>query len=419
MKGTDARRGAVDLLGAVLVERRMLSDSLSRLDRYDPADRARAQRLASQTLRALDRADRLLTPYLTRRPPPFVLNALRLGTVELCTGGDAHGVVSDLVSLVGSHRKHASFRGLCNAVLRRVAEHGPARWAELRAPRLPKALRSRLVGNWGGKAVAKMESVQAERPPLDLTARDDADAVARALGGTRLPTGSVRLADAGQISALEGFERGDWWVQDAAAALPVRLLNPTPGLRVLDMCAAPGGKTLQLAAAGAQVTAVDLSDSRMEIVKDNLARTRLEARLITADARTHQEHYDAILLDAPCSATGTIRRHPDLPHIKSARDLEALVPLQAQMLDHAWSLLAPGGRLVFCTCSLLPEEGEIQIQSALARLEGAQVDRAALDRPGIDQAWISAGGGLRLRPDHWAETGGLDGFYMICLQKTP
>ncbi|MGR3802648.1 RsmB/NOP family class I SAM-dependent RNA methyltransferase [Marinibacterium profundimaris] len=415
---SDARRGAVALLGAVLTDRRMLSESLGILDRYEPSDRARAQRLATETLRALDRADRLLNRYLDRRPPPFVQNVLRLGTVELCTGGAAHGVVSDLVSLTRSHRKNGSFKGLVNAVLRKVASEGPEAWPTLRAPRLPKALRSRFVAAWGADAVAAMEQVQAERPPLDLTPRADGGAaLAEAVGGTLLPTGSVRLADAGQVSALPGFAEGEWWVQDAAAAIPARLLDAKPGEKVLDMCAAPGGKTLQLAAAGADVTALDLSETRMKTVTENLARTGLSATLVIGDARAHKGLYDAILLDAPCSATGTIRRHPDLPHIKPVRELDALVPLQAEMLDHAWTLLGAGGRLVFCTCSLLPEEGETQILRALERLEGAAVDRDALARPGIEPAWHTPEGGLRLRPDVLAGSGGVDGFYMACLRK--
>ncbi|QEW22578.1 Ribosomal RNA small subunit methyltransferase B [Marinibacterium anthonyi] len=417
--GTDARRGAVMLLGSVLAERRMLSDSLSLIDRLDPASRARAQRLATETLRSLGRADRIVDSYLDRRPARFVLNALRLGTMELCTGGAAHGVVSDLVAIVGAHRKHGKLKGLVNAVLRKVAEEGPAVWAGLKAPRLPKPLRSRLVRTWGADAVAGMEAVHAMRPPLDLTPRTDGAELAERLGGVLLPTGSVRLEDPGQVSALPGYDDGLWWVQDAAAALPARILDAQPGERVLDMCAAPGGKTLQLTAAGAKVTALDLSEARLGRLTENLSRTGLTADIVTGDARAHQGTYDAILLDAPCSATGTIRRHPDLPHIKPVSELTALVPLQAEMLDHAWTLLAPGGRLVFCTCSLLPEEGEAQITAALDRLPGVAVDRDALARPGIDPAWISAEGGLRLRPDFWADQGGMDGFYMAFLRKDP
>lgn len=416
--GTAARRGAIALLGAVLTDRRMLTESLSLLDRNDPADRARAQRLATETLRDLGRADRLLAKFLDRRPAPYVLNALRLGTVELCTGGSAHGVVSDVVSIIGSHRKHGRMKGLTNAVLRKVATEGPGLWADLRPPKLPKSLRAPLVQAWGGVAVSAMEAAHAVRPPLDLTPKTaEAAVLAATLGGELLPTGSIRLEMLTQVSALPGYDSGDWWVQDAAAALPARILDAQPGEQVLDMCAAPGGKTLQLAAAGADVTALDISEGRMKRLRENLGRTGLEARIVIDDARNHAGAYDAILLDAPCSATGTLRRHPDLPFIKTAKDIASLPPLQAGLLDHAWTCLRPGGRLVFCTCSLLPDEGEQQIADALARLPEARVDRDALNRPGIDPDWIDANGGLRLRPDFWADRGGMDGFYIACLRK--
>jgi 16S rRNA (cytosine967-C5)-methyltransferase len=232
-----------------------------------------------------------------------------------------------------------------------------------------------------------------------------------------LPTGSVRLREAGQVSALPGYESGAWWVQDAAAALPVQVLDPKPGERVLDLCAAPGGKTLQLAARGAEVTALDISERRMARVAENLARTGLTAACVVGDALEHEGFYDAVLLDAPCSATGTIRRHPDLPHAKDGSDFGALIELQAAMIDHALGLLAPGGRLVFCTCSLLPDEGECQVEEALARHPGLTADRAALERPGIAPDWITEEGGLRLRPDYWSDLGGMDGFYVACLRR--
>jgi 16S rRNA (cytosine967-C5)-methyltransferase len=187
---------------------------------------------------------------------------------------------------------------------------------------------------------------------------------------------------------------------------------------VLDLCAAPGGKTLQLAAAGAVVAALDVSEKRMLRVTENLARTGLAADCVVGDALTYAGGpFDAILLDAPCSATGTIRRHPDLPYAKDGSDFAGLFAVQAAMIDHALTLLKPGGRLVFCTCSLLPDEGEVQVDEALARHPGLHTDRAALDRPGIDPDWITSEGGLRLRPDYWPDLGGMDGFYIACLRR--
>ena len=334
--GVAARRSAVYLLDQVLGENRLLTEVIQSgaLDRLPPEDRARAQRLATDTLRGLERADRLL-------------------------------------------QKH---------------------------------LRNPLVQAWGTEAVAAIEAAQFLGAPLDLTCRSGnwpAD-----LTGEDLPTGSRRLMDSGQVSALPGYEAGAWWVQDAAAAIPVLALAPQPGETVLDLCAAPGGKTLQLAAAGARVTALDISDKRMARVQENLSRTGLTADLITADALTHQGQYQAVVLDAPCSATGTIRRHPDLPYAKDGSEFAGLIALQAQMLAHAWTLVRPGGRLIFCTCSLLPDEGEVQVEEALAAHPDMTADPSAMALPGIDPAWITPEGGLRLRPDYWSDRGGMDGFYI-------
>ncbi|NIZ14184.1 RsmB/NOP family class I SAM-dependent RNA methyltransferase [Phaeobacter sp. HF9A] len=415
--GTEARRAAVALLDKVLGEGLLLSECQAQvLERLDPADRARAQRLTLEVLRGLDRADRILQKHLRKSPALFVRNALRLGTVELCSGGAAHGVVNDIVTLVSRHRRHGQLKGLVNAVLRKVAEEGPAEWARLRVPRLPKWLRSPLAQAWGNEAMLAIEAAHFHGAPLDLTAKPGADL--SALGGALTATGSLRLQEAGQVSALPGYATGDWWVQDAAAALPARILNAQPGEQVLDLCAAPGGKTLQMAAAGADVTAVDISETRLTRLRENLARTGLEARVVAGDVLAQSGQYDAVLLDAPCSATGTIRRHPDLPHAKDGAGFGALIELQAQMLAHAWTLVKPGGRLVYCTCSLLPDEGECQIEEALDMFPDARIGEALQALTGIDPAWITEEGGLRLRPDYWPEIGGMDGFYMAELVKT-
>ena len=346
-------------------------------------------------------------------------NALRSGTYELCQGEAAHGVVNAMVSIISKHKRYGHLKGLVNAVLRKVADKGPEQWPSLRTPRLPSWLRKPLVQAWGAEAVMGMETAFYAPTPLDLTPKTDAAAVAQATGGTVLPTGSVRLADAGQVSTLPGFTSGDWWVQDAAAAIPAGNLNVQPGETVLDLCAAPGGKTMQLAASGATVTAVDISASRMERVKQNIIRTGLDAATKIADVFDITGKYDAVLLDAPCSATGTIRRHPDLPFAKDGSEFGALIELQGRMLDHAVTLLKPGGRLLFCTCSLLPDEGEVQIEEAIDRHPDLAVETDALNRPGIEADWITEEGGLRLRPDLWAEHGHMDGFYIAALRKSP
>ena len=413
---TAARRSAIYLLDQILGEGRLLPECLAAgaLDRLDPEDRARAQRLTLETLRGLERADRLVGNHLNRTPALTVQNALRLGAVELCHGEAAHGVVNSMVEIIGRSRKHGRLKGLVNAVLRKVAAEGPEAWPRMRVPRLPEWLREPLVMAWDEDAVKGMEQAHFAGAPLDLTVKPGGAAPA----GDVLPTGSVRVQDAGQVSTLPGYQDGAWWVQDAAAALPVRVLAPSPGETVLDLCAAPGGKTLQLAAAGAKVTALDISEGRIERVRENLARTGLEAQVIVGDALEHQGEYDAILLDAPCSATGTIRRHPDLPFAKDGSEFGGLIELQAQMLAHAWTLLKPGGRLVYCTCSLLPDEGEVQIEEALEQYPDMRVNRDALVVPGAEPSWITDEGGLRLRPDYWPDRGGMDGFYIACLNKS-
>lgn len=412
--GLEARAAAVALMTAVTEEGQLLGAALpEKIARLGPDDRARAQRLATEALRWAQRSDRLLGPHLRNRPEDVVMNALRLALYEInVEGAAAHGPVNAAVSLAPKSKA-----GLVNAVLRNVLRRGTA-WDELPVPTLPKWLRKRLVAAWGKEAVQVMETVHAGPVPLDLTLKDATGDWATALGATPLPTGSLRLISPGQVSGLPGYSDGAWWVQDAAAAIPARLLQAQEGEKVLDLCAAPGGKTMQLAAAGADVTALDISESRMERVSENLARTGLSAQLVIADAKTWQpdRSFDAILLDAPCSATGTLRRHPDLAHAKTDAVLPGLIELQAALFDRAAGWLKPGGRMIFCTCSLLPEEGEDQLAAALARHPDLSVATSRADW--IEPAWRAPAGGLRIRPDHWADRGGIDGFFIALVSKS-
>ncbi|WP_375267229.1 RsmB/NOP family class I SAM-dependent RNA methyltransferase [Planktotalea sp.] len=417
--GVAARRAAAGLLGQVLGEQVMLSEALGAayMQKLDYDDRARAQRLATETLRSLERVDRIMKPFLRKPPPLAVHNVLRIATYELCTGGAAHGVVNDAVSSVGANKRTEKMKGLTNAVLRKVVDKGPEEWAKLRVPRLPKWLRAPLSQAYGSENVGAIERVHFEGAPLDLTPKHDGAALAEAVGGTLTATGSVRIDGAVQVSALAGYDAGDWWVQDAAAALPVEILKPKSGEKIIDLCCAPGGKTMQIAASGATVTGVDTSERRMQRVRENLERAKLGAELVVGDALETSGEYDAVLLDAPCSATGTIRRHPDLPLVKDGSDFGGLIELQAQMLAHAVTLLKTGGRLLFCTCSLLPDEGECQVEDLLEAHPELEIDRDALTIEGVDPDWITQEGGLRLRPDYWAEQGGMDGFYIALLRK--
>jgi len=421
-QGIPARKAAIYLLDQILGEGRLMTELVQgkALDHLEPGDRARAQRLATETLRGLERADRLLQRNLRKYPSLTVRNALRLGTVEICALGEAsHGVVNSIVEIIGrGGKKTGHFKGLVNAVLRKIVDVGPETWNSLRTPRLPKWLRGPLVEAWGSDAVAAMEAAHFASVPLDITVKSDPDGWAERLGGEVLPSGSVRLNDAGQVSGLEGYEAGDWWVQDAAAAMPVQLLDIQQGEAVLDLCAAPGGKTLQAATPRARVTAVDISKRRMARVRENLERCKLHAQTKSGDAMKVEGSYDVIILDAPCSATGTIRRHPDLPHAKDGSEFGELIELQGKMLNHSLDLLKPGGRMVYCTCSLLPDEGECQVEDILNTRSDVSVDREALNRDWIDPSWITEEGGLRLRPDFWADKGGMDGFYIAVLRKS-
>ena len=418
-----ARRAALSLLAGVLAEKQTIADQLTgpEIAALSAPDRARAQRLALTVLRNLGRADTVLKPLLRKAPPDDILLLLRLAVVEmLMDRAAAHGVVNSAVALTRAAGPRAEpFTGMVNAVLRRVAETPPEVFAALPPPPLAPWLRRRLIEAWGKPAVQAIEAVQVNQPPVDLTPKSgDGTALSVALGGTALPTGSLRLASAGRLTELPGYAEGNWWVQDAAAAVAARALHVAPGERVADLCAAPGGKTLQLAASGAKVTAVDLSDQRLDRLRQNLTRCQLQAEVVAADVLSWDGGpFDAVLLDAPCSATGTIRRHPELPLIRDGGMLAGLAATQAALLDRAIALTRPGGRIVYCTCSLLPAEGESQLTAVLERHPGLVVDAAALNLPGIASDWIGPEGGLRLRPDYWSDIGGMDGFFIAAMRK--
>ncbi|MBD9529334.1 RsmB/NOP family class I SAM-dependent RNA methyltransferase [Paracoccus sp. PAR01] len=411
-RGDAARQGALKLLAAV-EDGATLDEAGALIERLPPADRARARRLALEVLRRGWRADALLEPMLARKPRPDIRRILRLATVEMLALGEApHGAVNAAVTLCrGLSGKGQAAAGMVNAVLRKAAAAQDA-WAKLPPQKMPDWLRAPVAAAWGRDVTRAIEAAHEAGAPLDLTAK------AGDAPGEALPTGSFRLPSGTQVSALEGYDSGDWWVQDAAAAMAVRVLDPQPGERIADLCAAPGGKTMQLAAAGAEVIALDISESRLARVAENLARCGLSAKLVAADALEWRPDapLDAVLLDAPCSATGTIRRHPELPLIRDGSAIAELADLQARLIDHALSLLKPGGRLVFATCSLHPAEGEEQLTATLARHPDLTVEPATA--PGVEPDWLTESGALRLRPDLWPERGGMDGFFIARLRKS-
>ncbi|MEA2927716.1 MAG: rRNA (cytosine967-C5)-methyltransferase, partial [Hyphomicrobiales bacterium] len=335
-----------------------------------------------------------------------------------------HAAVDLGVRLAQGDRRAARYPGLVNAVLRRLTREGPALIADLDPVPLdtPPWLLARWRRTFGHATAHAIAIAHGHEPPLDLTLKAGAESWAPRLRGRLLPTGSVRTAAQGQVSLLPGYTEGVWWVQDAAAALPARLLGDIAGKSVADLCAAPGGKTAQLALAGAHVTAVDRSASRLARVRDNLARLGLAAETVAADATEWQAGpFDAVLLDAPCSSTGTIRRHPDVAWLKREADLTSLADLQRRLLDRAVGLVKPGGVIVYCTCSLEPEEGEAQVEALLAREPSVRRRPLQAGEIGAIDEFLSPAGDLRTLPCHWPDPdprmGGLDGFYAARLER--
>ncbi len=406
------REAAFDLLSAVLNRHRPLEEALDTLPAIDPRDRAAAHRLAATVLRRMGTLDAILERFLRKGPPEPVRHVLRLGAAGLLLlETPRHAAVATAVGLARV-RGLAPFAGLINAVLRRVADGGGAALADLDGPRLDTP--AWLWTSWGGKARAIALAHQREAP-LDLTLK----AGIAPPGGVQLPTGSLRFPTGTRVTELPGFERGDFWVQDAAAALPAKLLAPRPGERVADLCAAPGGKTAQLAASGATVIAVERDPARMARLRENLRHWRLEAELVQADAAewAPAQPCDAVLLDAPCSATGTIRRHPDVPHLKRPRDVRALAETQDRLLMAAATWLRPGGRLIYSVCSLQPEEGVPRVAAAVARGDLRIDPFAPAELAALPEA-LTPDGFLRTLPGMWPEHGGMDGFFAARLIKT-
>jgi 16S rRNA (cytosine967-C5)-methyltransferase len=417
------------MIGGVLDHGRSLDQMRTEAEAgLAPADRARAGHLAAAALRWLRPVDALLAGMM-RQPiaarAQVARDALRLAVTEIAAlAVPPHAAVDAAVRLTKADRRAAPLANLVNAVARKAADAAPTLLtnADARMTALPDWLLKRLRKAYGGAAADRIGLALLEDAPLDLTARDPASAEdwARRMDGALTPTGSIRLARGGQVTALPGFAEGAWWAQDAASALPARLCRAGPGARVLDLCAAPGGKTMQLAAAGADVTALDLSDDRLNRLRRNLERTGLSATVVAADALEWwpERPFPTVLLDAPCTATGTLRRHPDILHLRREADVARMAALQDRMLDAAWGMVAPGGTLVFCTCSLLPEEGEARARAFLSRTVDAEASPVAPAEVG-DPALVTPKGWLRCRPDFWSEIGGMDGFFAARFAKAP
>lgn len=431
--GLEARLAAHALLAAVVDGRRALDEALAEeiargsLRSASVPDRGFARAIAGAALRHLGEIDRLIAPLLAT---PLPKRAGPTRTILRCVAAELifldvkpHAAVDLAVEAASRDNWARHFKSLVNALARRLAREGKTMLESLDRERasLPPWLWESWTRAYGEARTRTIAAAQWREPPLDLSVKNDAERAlwAERLGAEILPTGTLRLAAGGRIEHLAGFAEGAWWVQDAAAALPARLLGKVRGLDVLDLCAAPGGKTLQLAASGAHVTALDRSAPRLDRLRQNLARMKLDAHIVVADAAkwTPGRQWKAILLDAPCTATGTARRHPDVIHLKTQADRDRLAGLQSRLLAHAADLLAPGGTLVYCTCSLEPEEGERQIEAFLAaHADFARLPIAAVELGGQDEL-VTPAGDLRTLPCHLPEKGGLDGFYAARLVR--
>lgn len=414
-EGIPARAAAQAVLSEVLRKRRPLDSALESIRNLPPRDAGFARAIASETFRRFGQIEALIRHFVPKAPSPHksgpTLEILFAGACELLfLDVPAHAAVDAANRLAQADNKAVHFKSLINAVLRRVSREGKDLIAAQDAARLntPDWLWTRWRESFGEDTARKIAGVHAIQPPIDIVLKNAAGL--EGPQGERLFGNVVRLADASRVDALAGFEQGDWWVQDAAATLPARLLGDVRDKTVLDLCAAPGGKTMQLAAMGAQVVAIEREAERLARIRENLARTKLDATLVHADVLDFRPDALApfVLLDAPCTATGTIRRHPELPWIKSASDVTPCEQAASELLDAAANMVAPGGTLVFAVCSLEPEEGREQANAFLGR--DARFSRDAVKSSEVFDRTelISAEGDLRTLPCH---LGGMDGFY--------
>ena len=422
-----ARSVAFDLLRSVLAKRKSFDDAMAIHDgfrRLPTRDKGFARLISATTLRRLGQIDTLLDICIEKPLPKAgdaVRDILRMAATEMLFLGVApHASVDSAVTLVET-RNLAKFKGLTNAVLRRLSRDGKTMLESVpETKNIPEWMMASWTKGYGADVAERIASASLREPTLDISVKSDPEGWTQKLGATALPTGSLRRGFDGPIEAMPGFVDGAWWVQDAAAALPARLLGDINGKRVLELCAAPGGKTAQLLAAGAKVTAVDRSEPRLGRLRRNLARLNLTAETLVEDATTWRPDglFDAVLLDPPCTSMDTIRRHPDILHSKGPQDIPKLAALQDKLLESAIEMVKPGGTLVFCTCSLQPEEGERRIEAFLASNPTAKRSSIrAEELPGLSDA-ITETGDLRSLPFHFAERGGLDGFFAARLIRS-
>jgi 16S rRNA (cytosine967-C5)-methyltransferase len=421
--GVEARVAAGSLLNAALERRNGLDEAmvLPELVALPGPDRAFARAVAMAALRRLGEIDQILDRRLQKSPPEAVRTLMRVSLAQtLVLGTPAFAAVSTAVKLAERGVKTRPYKALVNAVLRGIEREGPG--LTTARSNLPDWIAARWAQAYGEATLEAIALAVREEPPTDLSLKPgvDAAALAEALDGTVLPGGTVRAGSRGDLTGWPGYDAGDWWVQDAAAAVPVRMLAPLAGETALDLCAAPGGKTLQIAASGAAVTALDRSEPRLRRLRQNLERTGLSAEVVVANGEAWDDPraFDAVLLDAPCTATGTLRRNPEVLRATKPAEVAKLADVQHRLLDAAAARVKPGGRLVYCVCSLEREEGETQVIAFLRRNPAFRTVPADPAAVGAPSEAVTPEGWLRILPSQWPEHGGLDGFFAARLERT-
>ncbi len=429
MAGLPVRRAAVHILALILRHSEPMDRAFSNPDAekvmtgMEHRDRALVRLLITTALRRKGQIDDALGRFLEKPLPKrsgYLKEILAVAAAQiLFLNTPPHAAINIAVRQCQMDRRAQHMDKLCNALLRRLSERGPELLADQDACVIntPDWMWQRWCRFFGVDGARDIAAMHLTAPALDLSVKSEPGAWASKLDGTLLPTGSIRLAGGGRIEQLPGYDEGEWWVQDVTATLPPKMLGDVRGLDVADLCAAPGGKTAMLLTGGAHVTAVDSSHMRLRRLRENLDRLKLEAKLVEADILSWQtdRRFDAVLLDAPCSATGTIRRHPDILHIKTLRDVEELSRLQFEMIRKAAVLLKEGGRLVFCTCSLEEEEGEAHLARIADEIPELRQEKISAAAFGFDEEWISSSGSLRTLPSHMQceppQISGMDGFF--------
>ena len=428
------RQLAIEIFDAVLRKGKGLEEEyafcLNRFEKKQPLeirDRTFIRLLVTVTLRRLGQIDDIISRFLKKAladKTGYVQDVLRISTAQLVfLDTPAHAAVSTGVSLIKNSRKYSGFSGLTNAVLRRISKEGKS-IAEKQIPaklNIPTWLFNKWEKEYGEETAQKISLAALQEAPLDFSVKENPEYWCEKLDAVLMPTGSLRREKPANIPQLPGYEDGNWWIQDLSAALPAGLFRSLKGKRAIDLCAAPGGKTSQMIAAGAKVTAVDISENRIKRLKENLSRLGFTAETICEDIQKWWndncqkiDKFDAVLLDAPCSATGTLRRHPDVVLHRTAQDISRLSEIQKQLLKTALQMMNDDAELVYCVCSVLPEEGRLIIDDAI---RSGLAERIVLKNDEMPEEMITKDGDLLVLPFFYESCGGCDGFYAARLRK--